>query len=168
MDNDLDLAGRKLPKVPRPTAQERLRHGRGPGDPAGRRISLILADDQLDALAEDTAVRVKIFHREFGAALILLAEPSISAVIGPATPIRISASAARAQNATANMIAAANHLTTMDPPAGQVSTLRSPRGWRQYGNLPRPCRLRQTPRIALRVSPPSRRFMRRSPASSRS
>jgi hypothetical protein len=28
---DLDLACRKLPKVPRPTAQERLHHGRGPG-----------------------------------------------------------------------------------------------------------------------------------------
>ena len=35
----------KTPKVPRRTAEERLRHGRGPGKPAGRRICLILADD---------------------------------------------------------------------------------------------------------------------------
>jgi hypothetical protein len=34
-----------LPNVPRPAAQERLRNGRGPRDPTGGRIRLILADD---------------------------------------------------------------------------------------------------------------------------
>ena len=42
-------------------------------------IAEVVADDQLDALAEDSAVGVKIFDREFGAALILLAKPCISA-----------------------------------------------------------------------------------------
>ena len=42
-------------------------------------IAEVVADDQLDALAEDSAVGVKIFNGEFGAALILLSEPGISA-----------------------------------------------------------------------------------------